>query len=651
MIFALNDVLDLVRVRWRELVSPKAKVKADRAVDAVSSGADEAVEPAVWVSVPVNPAEPSIRDRAQDESRRPQRAQQPTTASEDESLVWSPERDASNTWSLQSPVLSTPGDTTLQMAATDSVLTPSASATAGAATTSSASSAMTTMGSAWGQAFMSLDKLAGSSVLLGAAVAAVAHQSDVSAPDKTPPLMAVTTNTASLKAGQTATVTFTLSEPSSNFSASAVTVTGGTLSNFAGSGTTFTATYTPNANSTTAGSVSVASNKFRDVAGNANLDGADANNRVDFSIDTVAPAAPRAMLDGSWTINPQVTLQVNLGGGVTQDVVVEVYPNEVGLTVSNWLAYVNTNFYNGLIFHRVISGVVQGGGFTANMVQKAPTYDPVVLESGVHGLSNLDGTIAMARTTVNDSATSQFFFNLADHPGYDYVDANSPGYAVFGKVISGMPTLQTILGALNPTSDVPTTLYAMDSVSTTLSGKAYSSTGIIYLGGLEQSGQWSYSLDGGTVWVPITTAQINLGTTPGDKVVTIRQIDSAGNVSASSTVAFTQYTPDDLHSVLDLATASDTSGGAAGTDTDNITQSTTLSLSAVLAAWANHEVWLMDQGKYVATSTANATGDLSWLVTGASSGSHVYTLYDPLTHVRVLAPGGVAVSELHVQVL
>jgi hypothetical protein len=103
--------------------------------------------------------------------------------------------------------------------------------------------------------------------------------------------------------------------------------------------------------------------------------------------------------------------------------------------------------------------------------------------------------------------------------------------------------------------------------------------------------------------------------------------------------------------MLDLATASDTSGGSAGTDHDNITQSTQLNLSAVLASWANKEVWLMDQGKLAARATADAMGALAWQISGASTGDHVYSLLDPVHQVRILGDTGIAGSELLVRVI
>jgi peptidyl-prolyl cis-trans isomerase A (cyclophilin A) len=128
-------------------------------------------------------------------------------------------------------------------------------------------------------------------------------------------------------------------------------------------------------------------------------------------------------------------------------------------TVDNFVQYVKAGHYNGTIFHRVIDGfMVQGGGMTPDMKEK-PTRGPIPLESK-NGLSNVRGTLAMARTNVPDSATAQFFINVKDNNFLD--SARSPdgnGYAVFGKVISGMDVVDKIrkveTGQKGPHGDVP----------------------------------------------------------------------------------------------------------------------------------------------------------------------------------------------------
>ena len=157
---------------------------------------------------------------------------------------------------------------------------------------------------------------------------------------------------------------------------------------------------------------------------------------------------------------PQVTLKTTLG-----DVVMELDPTAAPVTVQNFLSYVNKSpsFYNGTIFHRVISGsVAQGGGYTSGFVAKTGQSSPIALEVG-KGLSNLQGTIAMARTDVLNSAQSQFFFNARDNISYDTLGG---GYAVFGKVIEGLNLIIQISN-LPATSERPNTEVVITSASQT----------------------------------------------------------------------------------------------------------------------------------------------------------------------------------------
>lgn len=122
----------------------------------------------------------------------------------------------------------------------------------------------------------------------------------------------------------------------------------------------------------------------------------------------------------------------------------ELYPEIAPNTVNNFISLVNKGFYNGLIFHRVIRGfMIQGGGFTADMQQKA-TRAPIALESR-NGLRNSRGTVAMARTSEPHSATSQFFINVVDNHGLNAAStADGNGYTVFGKVVEGMDVVDKI---------------------------------------------------------------------------------------------------------------------------------------------------------------------------------------------------------------
>ncbi len=147
--------------------------------------------------------------------------------------------------------------------------------------------------------------------------------------------------------------------------------------------------------------------------------------------------------------DPLVTIKTSLG-----TFTVELFPTQAPLTVKNFLAYSDSGFYTDTIFHRVIDGfMVQAGyvtvqsmsGTTVTSVYPKPTNPPIVLESQ-SGLSNTRGTIAMARTSVPDSATSQFFVNTVDNSknGLDYQSATAPGYAVFGTVLQGMEVIDKI---------------------------------------------------------------------------------------------------------------------------------------------------------------------------------------------------------------
>jgi peptidyl-prolyl cis-trans isomerase A (cyclophilin A) len=138
--------------------------------------------------------------------------------------------------------------------------------------------------------------------------------------------------------------------------------------------------------------------------------------------------------------NPQVVVDTSLGSFT-----IELFHDTSPVSVDNFLQYVHDGFYSGTIFHRVVAGyVVQGGGYTADLTEK-PTRPPIQNEA-TNGLTNQRGTVAMARTRMVRSATSQFFVNVADnrrldHTGYAPDDF---GYAVFGRVIEGMDVVDQI---------------------------------------------------------------------------------------------------------------------------------------------------------------------------------------------------------------
>lgn len=159
----------------------------------------------------------------------------------------------------------------------------------------------------------------------------------------------------------------------------------------------------------------------------------------------------------STTLNvplPQVAL-ITAKGSIT----VELDPALAPISTNNFLSYVSKGFYRDTLFHRVIPNfVVQGGGYTTGMVKKSDQSAPIALESN-KGLSNVRGSLAMARTNLPNSATSEFYINLVDNLSLDYKNAANPGYAVFGKVVQGLDVVDAIAaeptGVVGGFSDVP----------------------------------------------------------------------------------------------------------------------------------------------------------------------------------------------------
>lgn len=139
---------------------------------------------------------------------------------------------------------------------------------------------------------------------------------------------------------------------------------------------------------------------------------------------------------------PRVKLETTFG-----DIVLELFEKDTPETVKNFLEYVESGHYDGTIFHRVIGNfMIQGGGMTADMKEK-PTRTPIINEADKAG-TNARGTIAMARTQIVDSATSQFFINVVDNPFLDFQGRNPRtfGYCVFGHVVEGMDVVDKIKG-------------------------------------------------------------------------------------------------------------------------------------------------------------------------------------------------------------
>lgn len=174
--------------------------------------------------------------------------------------------------------------------------------------------------------------------------------------------------------------------------------------------------------------------------------------------DGAAPAAENETIQATeqqetTTMSEETKVVIKTSKG---DITVKLDPEKAPLTVQNFLDYVDSGFYAGTIFHRVINGfMIQGGGLDRQMRQKE-TRKPIPNEAA-NGLKNKRGTIAMARTMVVDSATSQFFINVVDNGFLDYrsPDMRGFGYCVFGEVVDGMDVVDAIKAVPTARGDVP----------------------------------------------------------------------------------------------------------------------------------------------------------------------------------------------------
>jgi peptidyl-prolyl cis-trans isomerase A (cyclophilin A) len=176
-----------------------------------------------------------------------------------------------------------------------------------------------------------------------------------------------------------------------------------------------------------------------------------------------APAAAQAAPANE----PVVVMRTSLG-----EIRIRLHKDKAPISVENFLGYVNKQFYDGTIFHRIIpTFMIQGGGFSADMKRKETA--PAIKLEAQNGLKNVRGSVAMARTADPNSATSQFFINVVDNAGLDYPKPDGNGYAVFGQVINGMDVVDKIKAVQTTTKagmqDVPTEPVVIQSIR--LAGK------------------------------------------------------------------------------------------------------------------------------------------------------------------------------------
>jgi cyclophilin family peptidyl-prolyl cis-trans isomerase len=404
--------------------------------------------------------------------------------------------------------------------------------------------------------------------------------------DTTAPTVLITDNVTgivnrSTKSATGLIYTLSFSEDVIGLDASDFSVTYGTVTGVTGSGSSWAISVTP-LQGVPSGFIGLTlkDSAVADLAGNPNALSTNASQ----AIDTAAPVAPKLVTNASFNsvVDPQVTFQIRLGGAASDPlpVVFELNPDQAPVTVANMLAYVNTGFYDGTIFHRVAdlnsdplvrNSVVQGGGFNTGLAYKTPTYGPIVLESN-NGLSNLKYTLAMARTSVANSATDQFYINANDNTFLNYASATSPGYAVFGKVVSGQSVIDamavvptTTVGA---TANVPVTDMTTVTARQTLTGSAVSNTGLFTVSDVEAGARWAFSLDAGTNWAWGTgsTLAVPVGSYSAG-AIRVAQIDTAGNWSLfdglfTSALVVETTTP----VVTGFSPADDATGVALGSD-------------------------------------------------------------------------------------
>ena len=189
-----------------------------------------------------------------------------------------------------------------------------------------------------------------------------------------------------------------------------------------------------------------------------------------FRRSTLAALCSLALVSGPAALaaakeNPMVVLSTSMG-----DIKVELYQDKAPISVKNFLDYAKAGYFDGTIFHRVIPGfMIQGGGLTSDMQEKREGQKSSIKNESSNGLKNETGTLAMARTSAPDSATSQFFINVKDNSFLDKDRAqDGVGYAVFGKVVEGMDVVRKIEQAKTttkgPHQNVPVDAVAIKSV-------------------------------------------------------------------------------------------------------------------------------------------------------------------------------------------
>nr|WP_321270769.1 Ig-like domain-containing protein [uncultured Tolumonas sp.] len=399
--------------------------------------------------------------------------------------------------------------------------------------------------------------------------------------DTVVPTIALTSNVASLHAGQTATVTFTLSEAASDFDINDIVVSGGTLSNFSGSGTSYTATFTPTAASTTDGAISVASSRFTDAAGNANTN----SNQLSLSIDTAIPVAPTLALttdSGSSNTDNLTNVGTLSLTGVESGAVVEYSTNGTDWTSSFTAAEGSNTVY---VRQTDSAGNVSApsAAFTFVRDTVVPTIALTSNVASLHAGQTATVTFTLSEAAsdfdINDIVVSGGTLSNFSGSGTSYTATFTPTAAstTDGTISVASSRFTDAAGNANTNSNqlslsidtaipvAPTLALTTDSGSSNTDN--LTNVGTLSLTGVESGAVVEYSTNG-TDWTSSFTAA------EGSNTVYVRQTDSAGNVSAPS-AAFTfvrdTTNPNNATGVLSVAERS-ANGTVVGivTATDNI---------------------------------------------------------------------------------
>ncbi len=356
--------------------------------------------------------------------------------------------------------------------------------------------------------------------------------------DTTPPKVVITDNISGAlnRASSGIAYLFTFDESITGFTSDDLIVEGGTLVTVAGTGTTWQAYVIPTPGSASAQmTVSLKAGGVSDLSGNLN----QAATNSAQAMNMLAPAPPKLVQDSSLiTVDlPEVSMSF-IGAGYEVAVGMTLFPDDAPQTVANFLAYTQLGYYDGTIYHRLIKDfVMQGGGLVPGLVGKPTLFNPIVLESD-NGLSNVHGTVAMARTNAPDSATNQFYINVADNSTeLDYKSESSLGYAVFGVVTKGMDFVDFLANNVTTTSfgqlmNVPRSYIYTASAAVSVPGLAQSRSGVFQVTDIQSGARWEYSLDAGQSWLAGSGNELVVPRGHYEaQQVQVRQIDSSSRVS------------------------------------------------------------------------------------------------------------------------